>query len=176
MDRNSDLNEERNNLLVNNRTQQAESGEDIEHRLASGPYEDDEEMEIETEGRQVIELFDDDDMNIAENKVGHGGEEEEKMDLDAGDEQLPPPEEQEIETQSSKVRSGAEYINFECERKDTNFIVAPGFVLSLFKVTRKINKVQYVCEECYDKCTVKYQDLCKIYAQKHVGIFPGSAT
>lgn len=63
-------------------------------------------------------------------------------------------------TATGAVRKHHECINFECDKRPTSFIEAQPFILSHFKVPAKASRVQYVCDGCYDKAIIKYEELC----------------
>lgn len=48
-------------------------------------------------------------------------------------------------------------VNFECKSKRTDeHFPAPIFILNHFNVTKKLNRIQYVCDPCFDIANLKY--------------------
>lgn len=63
------------------------------------------------------------------------------------------------EIKKQKTLTLRECLNVECSHQSSEFYEAPILVQSHFRVSKK-QKTLYVCEECYDKATDKYAELC----------------
>lgn len=54
-----------------------------------------------------------------------------------------------------------ECINPECPKhKEDEYLESPSFVLSMYYITRKPNKIQWVCKTCYEEAIETYEKLC----------------
>lgn len=58
------------------------------------------------------------------------------------------------------AQAARECINYECAKRPKEFMIADSFILSHFKVPKKVIRAQYVCIGCYEEAIQKYEQLC----------------
>lgn len=62
--------------------------------------------------------------------------------------------------QSVEIKKLKECVNPNCPRNiDDEYSECPVFIMTFYYITRKPNKVQWICSTCYEKAIEKYEDL-----------------
>lgn len=66
-----------------------------------------------------------------------------------------------LETKSQKTGEKRECINFDCKsKKSVTFCKAPIWALNHFNVPRKVNRGQFICQNCFDVSANDYERMC----------------
>jgi hypothetical protein len=65
-----------------------------------------------------------------------------------------------VKTTPPKSQEVKECVNFECKKQTKEYLKAPAFILSFFRIPKKLNKVQFVCVECFDDAVLQYEVSC----------------
>lgn len=60
----------------------------------------------------------------------------------------------------TKIFTKKDCINYDCMKKCKTFVICPIFVLNYYTIPRKPNKLQFVCEDCYDLTVASFEELC----------------
>lgn len=55
------------------------------------------------------------------------------------------------------IKRATECINSECSKESQDFQICPLFALNFYYISKKPNKDQHICENCFEKAVIKYE-------------------
>lgn len=134
---------------------------------------------VQPQSPRVIELLDDDDEDVAppqakrptpelqepklpEPPESISSEDSKSVPMDFAETKVETKLEPKVESVVSSddeesIYYDKECVNYECQRVAKKFFKAPLFTLNFYKIQRKTNKTQFVCNDCYDNAVKKYE-------------------